>query len=162
MNHFAGGSLVLHVLASLKGGAARQAYHLAQGLIEGGWRVAFVSPDDDPAFRSEIETIGVLCVTTPMDRPLSFEAWRGFQVISRERNSALIHLHGHRGAIIPRGLLRLGCRFAPLVYTLHGYHPPYYPRPWSRWSVNALERYLAPVTDAFICVSPSKIGRAHV
>ncbi|MBZ0257148.1 glycosyltransferase, partial [bacterium] len=41
------------------------------------------------------------------------------------------------------------------VYTVHGYHPPYYPKARSRIIVNSLERMQCALTDAYICVSPS-------
>jgi glycosyltransferase involved in cell wall biosynthesis len=66
-----------------------------------------------------------------------------------------IHVHGHRAALIARLACLLLRQSPPIIYTVHGYHPPIYPNPYSRLVVNATERVLSRWTNAYICVSES-------
>ncbi|MDP8243762.1 MAG: glycosyltransferase [Candidatus Hinthialibacter antarcticus] len=146
---------VLQVVASLHGGAARHVLHLSKGLIATGWKVTVASPCDDNAFLQTLTQAGC-----------EVNHWGGFQrlpIVAYQRLRSwlqsgefdLVHVHGHRAAILTRAAaIRLKQR-PPIVYTVHGYHPPYYPKARSRIIVNSLERMQCGLTDEYICVSPS-------
>jgi len=70
---------------------------------------------------------------------------------------AIVHCHGMRAAMYGR-LVALTLRKRPrLVFTIHGFAATHYPPP-RRQALLSLERCLAGVTDAWICISNAERG----
>lgn len=145
---------VLQVVASLQGGAARHVLHLSEGLIENDHAVTVAAPNDDPSMAHFLARAGAERVDFPDLGWPGWRFWTRWSALMR-RGFDVVHVHGHRGAILPRLARRLGVKTPPVVYSVHGYHPPFYRHATARWRVNGLERWLAASTDAFICVSES-------
>jgi len=143
------------VTASLKGGAAHHVFHLARGLRDLGHSIEIAAPSDEPALRERFHTEGLPFHDIPLDDRLPFNAFFQLQAVIERRSFSHVHVHGHRAAFITRPATAMLHNAPPLVYTVHGYHPPYYPRALERLLVNGLEWGLSAFTDAFICVSAS-------
>jgi glycosyltransferase involved in cell wall biosynthesis len=143
---------VLHVVASLEGGAARHIVHLARELRALGIRSSVASPLDHVALKTELEGSGFVFYELP---PQPIAALRRLIAVARERPYTHVHVHGHRASFLGRLAKPHFGRDVALVYTVHGYHPAHYLHPVQRWLVNGLERLLASRTDVFVCVSAS-------
>ncbi len=146
---------VLQVVASLHGGAARHVAHLSRGLLAHDWQPTVASPCDDNVFRQHL-----------LERGCESIHWGGFQrvpvlpflklrTLLQSSDYDIVHVHGHRAAVLARAAAMSAKSRPPIVYTVHGYHPPYYPKARSRMIVNTLERMQCSATGAYICVSPS-------
>lgn len=146
---------ILHIVASMQGGAAQHVLHLAQAFLEQDHTAAISAPSDNPPFEKRIRDLGVPFHDAPLDSPLPFEAILKLRTILESESWTHIHIHGHRAALIGRLASLLTRNSAPIIYTVHGYHPPYYFSPFSQNAVNGMERVLSRWTDFFICVSRS-------
>lgn len=144
---------ILHVVASLQGGAARHVLDLALGLRARGHETAIAAPADDESALECIRSEEISYYPIPMNRMFFLPSWFRLRRLMAS-GWTHIHLHGHRAGVIGR-MASIGQKRSPILYTLHGYHPPFYPNGFSRAFVNAVERLLARHTDAFICVSSS-------
>jgi glycosyltransferase involved in cell wall biosynthesis len=143
---------VLHVVASLEGGAARHILHLAKELRIFGHRSAIAAPSDQPTMKTELEGSGFTFFELPTP-PL--QAIQRMETILNSQPFTHLHVHGHRAAFFGRWARDRIERKMPLIYTVHGYHPTHYQNPASRWIVNGIERIFSSKTDAYICVSSS-------
>lgn len=153
---------ILHVIASLVGGAAVQMTLLAQHSARQGDRVAVLAPDDCPSaarrLRELAEVEWIRWQSGRRPEPAVLAAFR--QAVRRQRPD-VIHLHGQRAALFARlGLFGLKPR-PRTVYTLHGFHIPHYPSRTRRTAAVALERTLAPWTDAVICLTEEDRARVE-
>lgn len=146
---------VLHVVASLEGGAAEHVRLLARGQIRRGWEV-WVCADLGRGTTSVPQTwsdIPVACCE--FDRE---GLWRGVRRLRRlvaGGGWSVVHLHGHRAGAVGRVAMLLLPNRPRVVMTYHGYHPPHYRKWLNRVAVTALERLLRGLADHFIAVSPS-------
>lgn len=150
-------SSVLHIVASLQGGAARQALILCQALKPLGWRCVIAAPNDNRPMADEIAASGCEFHRLPRFGRLPIFAWRAIRNLVDQTRPDVIHLHGHRAAILARMAIPKDETRPRVVYTVHGYHPPHYPGAWQRFYVNTLERWQCAGTDAYICVSHSTL-----
>lgn len=146
---------VLHVTASLKGGAARHAIQLGEGLQARGWRVTLAAPRDDRQTAERIASAGVSYHRLGGMGRFPLRAALALRRAALSGGYDLLHVHGHRAAILTRAALMGAPSPPPLVYTVHGYHPPHYPGALSRLYVNTLERLQCGHTAAYISVSGS-------
>ncbi|MBN2326154.1 MAG: glycosyltransferase family 4 protein [Candidatus Omnitrophica bacterium] len=144
---------ILHVVASLQGGAAQQIFHLSRALRERGHFVAVASPGDDPSLQKRFQSAGVSFYEAPLDSPFPAEAVLKLKTILESRHWTHMHVHGHRAAMLGRAAACLMRNAPPVVYTVHGYHPPYYSNRFSQKIVNGVEALLLPWTRAYIAVS---------
>lgn len=146
---------VLHVVASLEGGAAEHVRLLARAQIRRGGDVWVCTALNDG--RTALpETWSGIPLTGCDFGPKSL--WRGIRqlrgLILRGQWS-VVHLHGHRAGAIARTAMFLLSDRPRVVITYHGYHPPHYRSWWSQIGATSLERLLRRQTDHFIAVSPS-------
>jgi len=146
---------ILHVTASLKGGAAQHVLHLSKNLNKNGCITAIAAPDDNAPLRAIIESFGIKFYPVSLDAKLPLDAVISLRSILENNSWTHVHCHGHRAALIARIASRLLWSPMPMIYTVHGYHPAHYPDPVAKLWVNATERFLSRWTDAFICVSRS-------
>lgn len=146
---------ILHVVASLQGGAAHHVLHLAQGFLERGYQVAIAAPGDNSALESAIEDQRIPFYRIPLNHPLPLKSIFILKRLLEREPWTHIHVHGHRAALLARMVCRLVSKPPWLIYTVHGYHPLHYPNPVFRWIVNTLERFFSRWTNWYICVSES-------
>lgn len=144
---------VLHIIASLQGGAAHHLLYLSQGLKDKGFTVEIAVPNDNPALFDKFIELGITVHTISMHKSFQFNILRVIRGLTSNLNLDLIHVHGHRAAFLTRAACLFSSRSLPLVYTVHGYHPPHYTNPASRLTVNFLEWLFMNQTSAYICVS---------
>lgn len=136
---------VLHVVASLRGGAATHALELARRLPDEGLTCALAAPRDNPALGGLTEARFLECAgRLELARLVVREAPR------------ILHCHGHRaamwGRLLPRARLR-DKRAMRLVVTFHGFHVPHYRSAAARWLGRTWERWAMRRTDLAIFVS---------
>ncbi len=153
MNHDPFTCHVLHIIASLQGGAAHHLFYLSQGLKDKGFTVEIAAPNDNPALFNKFIESGFTVHSIPMHNSFQFNLMRVIRGLTSKLNLDLIHVHGHRAAFLTRAACLFSSTALPLVYTVHGYHPPHYTNPASRLAVNFLEWLLLNQTSAYICVS---------
>lgn len=130
-------------------------FHLARGLRSLGHTIEIAAPADEPELHDAFTRKGLPFHNIPLDARLPFKAIFQLRTLLKRNTYTHIHVHGHRAAYIARPATATVRNRPKVIYTVHGYHPPHYPRAFDRWLVNTLERWLAGVTDAFICVSES-------
>lgn len=141
---------IVHVIASLIGGAAAQMTWLAQGQRAAGHNVQVLAPDDCASGRSRLEKLHVPWQVLPSN---GLGAVRSLPVRLREAAPDVVHVHGQRAALWVR-LGLLAKRHRPrLVYTLHGFHIPHYRWWWQRCTAALVERVLGAYCDRIICLT---------
>ena len=142
---------LLHLVASSRGGGAAHVRDLALGLDPARFAVQVAMPEDGGNVRREdFETVGI-----PFHR-LDIAAGFSLQALGHIRRLAsevdILHIHGARAALFGRlAAASLGRHRPRVVYTIHGFAAPHYPRP-RRGLLLTIERVLAPLTDRFIAV----------
>ncbi len=146
---------ILQVVASLQGGAAQHVAHLSEALRERGHFVSVTAPCDNPELESRLIEQQIPFYETSLNSSFPLEPIFQLKALLEDDRWSHIHVHGHRAALIARLACLLLRQSPPIIYTVHGYHPPYYPNPYSRLVVNATERVLSRWTNAYICVSES-------
>lgn len=146
---------ILHIVASMQGGAAQHVLHLAQAFRERGHLAAISAPCDNPAFEDRLRALQIPLYESPLNVRFPMEAIFQLRAILEGESWTHIHVHGHRAALIGRFAVMLTRDPAPAVYTVHGYHPPHYSNRIAQWFVNGVERILSRWTAGFICVSRS-------
>ncbi len=143
---------VLHVLelvASSRGGGAVHVRDLTRGLDAARFAPQVAMPDDGGNVRRDDFTVPF--------HPVDIAAGFSLEALRRIRSLAtgvdILHVHGARAALFGRlAALSLGKRRPRVIYTIHGFAAPHYAPP-RRQVLLFVERRLAPVTDAWICVS---------
>ncbi len=146
---------ILHIVASLQGGAAIHVKHLADGLRRNGHQVSIAAPNDHPEFFQTLQNEEIPFYDIPLAQAWIPTAIVRLKPLLHHSSFTHVHVHGHRAALIARLARVFSFTRLPFIYTVHGYHPPHYARAISRFYVNALESFLLPQTDRIICVSPS-------
>jgi len=141
---------VLELVASSRGGGAVHVRDLALRLDRARFAVQVAMPEDGGSVRRE-EFAGVSF------HPVDISAGFSLRALQRVRRLTarvdVLHVHGARAALFGRlAALSLGRSRPRVIYTIHGFAAPHYPAPRSKLLL-ALERWLAEVTDAWICVS---------
>ncbi|MCI0394699.1 MAG: glycosyltransferase family 4 protein [Chloroflexi bacterium] len=141
---------VLHLVASSRGGGAAHVRDLALGLDRRRFAVQVAMPEDGGHVgRADFTAAGLPFHQIPIAAGFSLAALRQLRRLSAVVD--ILHLHGARAALFGR-LAWWSSRLRPrLIYTIHGFAAPYYPRP-RRAILLAIERALAPLTDTFIAV----------
>ena len=143
---------LLHLIASSRGGGATHVRDLALGLDPARFAVQVAMPEDGGNVRrEEFEAAGL-----PFHRA---DIAAGFSPVALKRIRRLaagvdiLHAHGARAALFGRlAAASLGRRRPRVVYIIQGFSLPFYPI-HRRVLMLALERLLAPFTDAVIAVS---------
>ncbi len=142
---------ILHVVASLQGGAAHHVLHLSQGLLKEGATVSVAAPTDNAALKLQFDFSGCLMHEVAMDGSWPFKATRQLKKLYRKEPFTHIHVHGVRAAYLGRRAWSNGD--SPVIYTVHGYHPAYYTSAFRRKAADQSERKFASKTAAYIAVS---------
>ncbi|MGI6457056.1 MAG: glycosyltransferase [bacterium] len=145
---------ILQVVASLHGGAAQHVLLLSRGLQKQGFRVTVAAPADYQNLVQHFSQHEIPVAEHPLHLKNPLPAILSLRKFISAGNFSHVHVHGHRAAFVTR-LAQILHNTVPLIYTVHGYHPPFYTNPCSRLIVNLLEKLLARWTDTFICVSES-------
>ena len=146
---------ILHVVASLQGGAALHVLHLSRMLRERGHSVAICAPNDNPSLAAKIHSLRIPLYDAPLDSTFPLEAVMRVKSILESEDWTHLHVHGHRAALTGRLASLLYKNPVPVIYTVHGYHPTYYSNIYSQYAVNLTERILRKCTASYICVSES-------
>ncbi|HPO08121.1 MAG TPA: glycosyltransferase, partial [bacterium] len=146
---------VLHVVASLAGGAAEHIRLLAREQIRRGWDVCVCLDTEGKPVPVPESWSGIPMVGFDFLSKRIFHGMRQFRRFVQQGSWCAVHFHGHRAAAVGRIALLFLSSCPRLVVTYHGFHPPYYRTRRNRTCAVAVERLLRRVTDHFICVSPS-------
>lgn len=144
----------LHVVASLRGGAARHVLHLCGGFKARGIESTVACGGGDPAAERLFNEAGVPLAKFRFDGRMPVGCLTGLRRLF-DGPYTHIHLHGHRAAVLARLAMFLKPKRAPVLYTVHGYHPGHYRGTWAKRTVNTLERWLESRVDWYVCVSES-------
>jgi glycosyltransferase involved in cell wall biosynthesis len=143
---------VLHVLelvASSRGGGAAHVRDLVSALDAADFAPQVAMPEDGGNVRPE--DFGIPFHRVDIAAGFSLEALR--RIRSLAAGVDILHVHGARAALFGRlAVLSLGKRRPRVMYTIHGFAAPHYGPP-RRQVLLFVERWLARVTDAWICVS---------
>ncbi len=149
------GPRVLQLIASSRGGGAVHVRDLTFGLQAQGFSVCVAMPEDDGNVRrDELESQAVPFHRVDIAEGFSGRAlWRIRELAS---GADLLHVHGARAALFGRLVAAsLGQQRPRTLFTVHGFAAPHYP--WiKRKALLLIERILARVTDAWICVSQAE------
>ncbi len=146
---------VLHLVASLMGGAAEHIRLLAREQIRRGWDVCVCVDTEGKPVSVPESWSGIALVGLDFSLGKILRGMLEFRRLVRERTWRAVHFHGHRAAAVGRTALLFLSHCPKRVVTYHGFHPPHYQSRLNRTSAVVLERLLRRVTDHFICVSPS-------
>jgi len=143
---------VLHLIASSRGGGATHVRDLALALDKTRFEVAVAMPEDGGNVgREDLEPAGVPLHRVDIASGFSVAALRRIRHLAEETD--VLHAHGARAALFARlAAASLGPRRPGVVFIIQGFPLPFYTGP-RRWLLLAIERGLAPVTDAVIAVS---------
>lgn len=146
---------ILHLIASLQGGAAQHVLHLSLGLLTKGHRSTIVAPKDNPAFVEQLKLLGIEYIEVDVSTTFSRRTVLALRELMRSKDYTHIHLHGHRAAAVVR-FASFGIKLdVPLIYTVHGYHPTHYRGSITKQLANSVEWLLESKIKQFICVSES-------
>lgn len=143
---------LLHLIASSRGGGATHVRDLALGLDRARFTVQVAMPEDGGnVSRGDFEGAGVPFHRVDIAAGFSPAALRQIRRLATRVD--ILHAHGARAALFGRlAAASLGQRRPKVVYIIQGFSLPFYPA-YRRIPMLALERLLAPVTDAVIAVS---------
>ncbi|MFN3763691.1 MAG: glycosyltransferase family 4 protein, partial [Anaerolineae bacterium] len=143
--------IILHLVASSRGGGAVHVRDLALGLDPTRFTVQVAMPEDGGNVRREdFETAGLPFHQVDIAAGFSLRALRHIRRLAAGVD--ILHVHGARAALFGRlAAVSLGRRRPRIVYTIHGFAAPHYPPP-RRALLLVIERALAPFTDRFIAV----------
>ena len=153
---------VLQVFEPPDGGVARQVLTLCEGLLDRGWEVEVIGPQD-AIIDERLEELGVRRHRLPLQRGFTspgrdLVALRGTLSAVRRLEPDLVHCHSAKAGVVGRIAARVAQR--PLLYSPHCW-PFVGDFGWRRrvfaWGV---ERALAPLTTAFVCVCEDERQRA--
>lgn len=150
---------VLHVLASLRGGAAEHVLHLMEHFSRLGHNLHLAAPDDCPATAEKLQALNIVWHKLPLDQRFCRPAQRYLKEMLLSGRIDILHTHGIRGGYHGRCALAQAKKQgagAKSVYTVHGFHPAYYASSLLRRGVCYLEkRFFLRSTDCIIFVSES-------
>lgn len=136
------------------GGVAQHVLELARGLPAHGWEVAVAGPVESAIYPA-LEEAGVPFERLPIGRALRPGPYARATTTLRRRAATghydVVHVHSSKAGAIARPAARLGG--TPVVYTPHCFPFIGPQRARRKLLATAAERALAPITDAFICVS---------
>lgn len=143
---------VLELVASSRGGGAVHVRDLTFGLDRSRFAAQVAMPEDGGnVCREDFGAAGIPFYQVDIAAGFSPRALR--HIRSLATGVDILHVHGARAAFFGRlAAMSLGERRPRIVYTIHGFAAPHY-RPPKRQLLLFLERWLARVTDAWICVS---------
>jgi glycosyltransferase involved in cell wall biosynthesis len=141
---------VLELVASSRGGGAVHVRDLTLGLDPTHFAAQVAMPQDGGnVLQEDFATIPFHQVD--ISGGLSPQALRQIRFLAEGLD--ILHVHGARAAFFGRlAAMSMGGRRPRVVYTIHGFAAPHYPPP-KRQALLFLERWLARLTDAWICVS---------
>lgn len=154
---------ILHVVASLIGGAAAQLTLLARAQTQAGHHAAVAAPDDCASGAARLQAAGTVPWTVwPADQGMRSSCLFALRTLARVWRPDIVHAHGQRAAVYARPALA-GLRPRPrLILTWHGFHIPHYPRWTARVAATALEHLLFPWTDGAIFLTEHDLAAARV
>jgi glycosyltransferase involved in cell wall biosynthesis len=145
---------VLLVFEPPDGGVPAHVLELARGLGEHGWSPLVAGPAQGAAYE-EFERAGVRAIRLPMGReldPLAYaSSLRRLVGLMRGGRFDLVHAHSSKAGVLAR--LAADATRTPAVYTPHCFA---FARPGPRFAtagVVAIERALAALTRAVLCVA---------
>jgi len=146
---------VLELVASSRGGGAIHVRDLVLGLDPVRFAVEVAMPEDEGnVCREDFEIIGIPFHRVDIAAGFSLAPLRQIRYLAASVD--ILHVHGARAAFFGRlAAASLGSRRPCTVYTIHGFAAPHYPPP-RRQLLLSLERWLAGLTDAWICVSDAE------
>jgi len=143
---------LLHLVASSRGGGATHVRDLALGLDPARFAVQIVMPEDGGNVRREDFKAAAIPFHR-VDIAAGFSPRALHHIRRLVTDVDILHVHGARAALFGRlAAASLGRRRPRVVYIIQGFSLPFYPAP-RRLLMLALERLLAPFTDAVIAVS---------
>ena len=143
---------VLELVASSRGGGAVHVRDLILELDPTRFAAQVAMPEDGGnVCREEFGAASIPFHQVDIATGFSLRALRHIRFLAAGVD--ILHVHGARAAFFGRlAAMSLGERRPRIVYTIHGFAAPHY-RPPKRQALLFLERWLARVTDAWICVS---------
>lgn len=143
---------LLHIVASSRGGGAAHVRDLVLGLDRACFSVQVAMPEDGGNVRREdFEAAQIPFHRVDIAAGFSLRAFQDIRRLAARVD--ILHVHGARAALFGRlAAASLGRRRPRIVYTIHGFAAPHYPKP-RRALLLAIEQALAPITDRFIAVS---------
>ncbi|NIN63987.1 MAG: glycosyltransferase [Anaerolineae bacterium] len=148
---------VLELVASSRGGGAVHIRDLATYLDPDRFTVTVAMPEDrGNVAGADFEARGIAFHQLEAIAGLSLKPLPKLRRLFREKQIDILHCHGARAALYGRvAAVALGESRPRIVYTIHGFAAPHYA--WTRrTTLRALERLLAPLTDAVIAVSEAE------
>ena len=145
---------VLHVIASLQGGAAEHVLYLIEGLHNIGVSVHLAAPADVAVIWDKLLKSPYSLLEIPTrENSSTFTILKKYII---EQEFDIVHSHGIRAGVFCRRTLAKVVNRPYSIYTIHGYHPVFYKSGLKRWAVNYFEkRAFRNLTDKVICVSTS-------
>lgn len=145
---------VVHVVASLIGGAAEHVFALAKYADRSRYVPMLAAPDDFEPMSERFRQLGIPWFRIPIDRGLRLGAVASLSRLIREQNVDVVHCHGIRAGTYGRIAARFSHIKPGVVYTVHGFHPGHSYRGLKRFVALKWENVLANrCTDKIICVS---------
>lgn len=144
---------LLHLVGSSRGGGAVHVRDLALGLPATAFTVTVAMPEDGGNVTgADFTNYGSAFYRLDIAAGLSPTALLQLRQLLREKSIDILHCHGARAAFYGRlAAFTLGRRRPKVTYTIHGFAAPHYSFP-RRTILLGIERVLAPLTDAVICV----------
>ena len=147
---------ILHVIASLVGGAAEHLYELLSHTDKQKYLLHLACPRDFPSMSRRLDALNL--AWTPLDIHSGFKMRDLAKLVDivRHHEINILHCHGIRAGAYARLavlLCGIGCHS---VYTVHGFHPEFFYSGLKRRIALRWERELATrASDRIICVSDS-------
>jgi glycosyltransferase involved in cell wall biosynthesis len=148
---------VLELVASSRGGGAVHVRELTGLLDRTRLSVQVAMPEDGGhVTAADFTGHGVPFHRLDIASGPSLKAIRELRSLLSEQRFDILHCHGARAAFYGRLAAALVGKGRPkIVYSIHGFAAPHYALP-RRSILLGIERFLAPFTDAVICVSAAE------
>ncbi len=143
---------VLELVPSSRGGGAVHVRDLALGLDRTRFSAHIAMPEDGGnVSRKDFRRAGVPFHRVDIAEGFSLRAVQHIRSLAADMD--ILHVHGARAALFGRlAAMSLGRQRPLVVYTIHGFAAPHYSLP-RRQALLSVERWLARVTEQWICVS---------
>ena len=164
---------IIQIVASSRGGGAEHVRCLVKGMKSQSYKFTVVMSEDGGHLgASDFEVQGARFVPLELAQGFSMSTLLRLRSMICRSHCDVVHCHGMRAAMYGR-LAAMTLRKRPrIVFTIHGFAAIHYSLP-KRQALLSLERCLARVTDAWICVSNAEkeallsagvvdAGRVHV
>ena len=148
---------ILELVASSRGGAPVHVRDLTRVLDSKRFSVTVAMAEDGGnVTATDFTDYDVHFHPLDMATGFSLRVLAQLRKLLQEESFHIVHCHWARAALYGRlAATSLGTRRPRTVYSIHGFAAPHYGLP-KRTFLLAMERVLAPITDAVICVSSAE------